>query len=477
MITEKLVKVKLVDIECNPNRDLKFNPFNEEKITALVSSISETGFWTNVILRPHPDKKGKYQQAYGHHRMEAARRSKITEAEFVVQNLDDNMMLKMMELENQEDYRYCPLSLLESVKAVVKALAEGRIAPFYVPEDGTTEYNPSKTSSGKWQAQTRVGGTQKYLGSFETKEEATQAYRKAVMGKVILEGNVKELRCAPKFSPLPEVTEENTATNCLYLAQDIARFLGHTKERTRGGEDSDPKIRTALDALYLLETKVIKTSDFKNMNWAQLGKFVSDLKRRKELERRNSLEAAEKVKEITKERIALEKANKEQAAQLQKQREEARKAEREAIKKKAVEDAKVYREKQKEIEKKDAARKVKYDAERPVFEEKIAAVKKEVIEAAQKAQRETALRKQVDAFIFKVSMPLEDHSAMREEIDQLCRKVTDTTQRMRIRNALSAASTWFDEQCIRFFGPPPKVGNVLTEAYKKEEAQRKKETE
>ena len=71
---ESLVLIKLSDIESNPNRDLLFNPFNEEKITALMASIRETGFWTNVILRPHPTKKGKYQQSYGHHRMEAARR-------------------------------------------------------------------------------------------------------------------------------------------------------------------------------------------------------------------------------------------------------------------------------------------------------------------------------------------------------------------------------------------------------------------
>ena len=131
------MKIALKDILPNPNRDLAFNPYNEEKITALVSSINETGFWANVIVRPSPTKEGKYEQAYGHHRAEAARRAGITEAEFVVQNLDENMMLKMMELENQEDYRYCPLSLLESCKAVVNALAAGRIAPFYRVEDGT----------------------------------------------------------------------------------------------------------------------------------------------------------------------------------------------------------------------------------------------------------------------------------------------------------------------------------------------------
>ena len=103
---EHLVKIKLSDVKPNPNRDLAFNPYNEEKIAALMASIGETGFWTNVIVR---EQGNSYEQAYGHHRIESARRCGITEADFVVRELDENMMLKMMELENQEDYRYCPL--------------------------------------------------------------------------------------------------------------------------------------------------------------------------------------------------------------------------------------------------------------------------------------------------------------------------------------------------------------------------------
>ena len=111
---ETLVKIALKDIEANPNRDLKFNPLNPEKLEALKSSISETGFWSNVIVRPHPEKQGKYQLSYGHHRLQSAIDTGLTEAEFVVRNLDEDMMLRMMELENSESYRYCPLSLLES---------------------------------------------------------------------------------------------------------------------------------------------------------------------------------------------------------------------------------------------------------------------------------------------------------------------------------------------------------------------------
>ena len=66
MPQEKLVNIKLSEIKPNPNRDLKFNPFNEEKIAALMASIGETGFWTNVIVRKSPDDKsrGKWLARY-----------------------------------------------------------------------------------------------------------------------------------------------------------------------------------------------------------------------------------------------------------------------------------------------------------------------------------------------------------------------------------------------------------------------------
>ena len=233
MPQEKLVNIKLSEIKPNPNRDLKFNPFNEEKIVALMASIGETGFWTNVIVRKSPDGKG-YEQAYGHHRIESARRSGITEAEFVVQNLDENMMLKMMELENQEDYRYCPLSLLESCKAVVNALAAGRIAPF-VHADSTGRENT-----------------------------ATAA-----------------VRYAPSFAPANTNVRPLKAGGLPYTVVDVAKFLG--RERKHGkGVDADGQTRAAIDALYLLEVKAISTAQIKDMNWAQLGKFVADIKARRE---------------------------------------------------------------------------------------------------------------------------------------------------------------------------------------------------
>ena len=53
------MKVALKDVLPNPNRDLTFNPYNENKIAELVASIQETDFWDNVVIRKSPTLDGK----------------------------------------------------------------------------------------------------------------------------------------------------------------------------------------------------------------------------------------------------------------------------------------------------------------------------------------------------------------------------------------------------------------------------------
>src|ERR1035438_9159850 len=101
--------LKLKDILPNPNRDLKANPLDPAKIAELVASINTTGFWDNVVVRKNA--AGKYELAYGHHRLAAAIEAGITEADFIVKSFDDELMIKVMDNENREAYGTSPLSL------------------------------------------------------------------------------------------------------------------------------------------------------------------------------------------------------------------------------------------------------------------------------------------------------------------------------------------------------------------------------
>src|ERR1035437_10086747 len=111
------MKLKFKDVLPNPYRDLKGNPLLKEKIAELVASINTTGFWDNVVVRKN--KAGKYELAYGHHRVQAAIEAGLESADFIVKVFTNAQMIQVMDGENRETYASSPASVNESVKAVV----------------------------------------------------------------------------------------------------------------------------------------------------------------------------------------------------------------------------------------------------------------------------------------------------------------------------------------------------------------------
>jgi hypothetical protein len=405
-----------------------------------MASIGETGFWTNVIVRKSSDGKG-YEQAYGHHRIEAARRSGIKEADFVVRDLDENMMLKMMELENQEDYRYCPLSLLESVKAVVNALAAGRIAPF----------EHTKTSGGE-------AGFARLAPSFAPKN-----------------GQVDKLS-----------TWDETKT---YTTADVAEYLGYTTkytgfaEKNRKGENktwthTDYKVRAALDALYLLEVKAITTATIKDMNWSSLGKFVADIKAKREREILRTKKTAAEVEKIAAESRRLRE---EQKAKEKKAEEEHKALVKKLAEAKREEDRKKAKEIKERIEaKQEEAAKVAetYEVKKAVLETKVEEIKQKEVEAI-KEDSYLPIRKETDRITHLLERRDEE-----DVVKALARKPLNSNDRERLRQAAIAKGTWYLDWVAQQFLPPLSAKNNLTE-YKRreaakrlaEEARKEKETE
>lgn len=123
--------LKFKDILPNPNRDLINNPLNPDKVNELVDSINETGFWDNVVVRLRA-KDHRPECAYGHTRIAAAIKVGLIEGDFIVKDLGDEMMIKIMGRENSDTYKYSVLALLEKVRAVVIGLADGRVKPFVI---------------------------------------------------------------------------------------------------------------------------------------------------------------------------------------------------------------------------------------------------------------------------------------------------------------------------------------------------------
>lgn len=108
-------QVMLKDIEPNPYRGVERCPLQEERIQTLVESIQETGFWENLLGRVRDDK---VEIAYGHHRVEAARRVYPPDhmVEIRIRELSDGDMIRILARENSEDYR-CSIAAIDDAVA------------------------------------------------------------------------------------------------------------------------------------------------------------------------------------------------------------------------------------------------------------------------------------------------------------------------------------------------------------------------
>lgn len=99
--------------------------FNEEKLKELQDSFRTNGVWAGINVREHGPR---FQLAFGHHRVEAARRLGLKSIPVVVGSLSDSQMLQFMAAENSEEYGHdFMLGVINAVEAVVKAHLAGTI--------------------------------------------------------------------------------------------------------------------------------------------------------------------------------------------------------------------------------------------------------------------------------------------------------------------------------------------------------------
>lgn len=133
------MKVKLKDVRPNPFRDMETYPCKQDKLDALKRSIKDTEFWENIVAR---EVKGGIEIAYGHHRLTALQEvySPNTEFNFIIRDLSDTEMAKIMASENMEEWGSDADVEQETVRAIVKGYAEGRI------DLGTMPAKTAKTS-------------------------------------------------------------------------------------------------------------------------------------------------------------------------------------------------------------------------------------------------------------------------------------------------------------------------------------------
>lgn len=413
------MRLKLDEILVNPYRDLKRNPLDPRTVYRLKRSINSTGFWDNIVIRKNAE--GKYEQAYGHHRVEAARQAGIKEADFIVKKLTDQQMIQVLHDDNDEAYRFRVASLFESVRAVVHALALGKLGGPKIAKDA----------------------------------------RKSI------------LRYAPSFVPGREPSGESPLRP--YTAEFVA---SHLDELDDSGKPSK-SVRAVINALHLIEIgqlneKSLLSLPLDSVNGgliqivqATFGRLIEESKH-----------AAVIKAQVEREHNTKTTIAQQQIENTQKRATKVKAEETKEIKKPTLEEPPIsYAEKLRESKEKAKKNSAIIQVEGPKVNAALAA--KATLDPAEVAKNNAAnlLRQRIDAMV-KARLDLlaiSNKEVLVKELEYLQRTVIDTTQRMRIRNALAEVSSFFDEQSQRFIGKPPRQSakDMLAEQYKKEESKRR----
>jgi len=113
------MRIKVSNLKPNPFRKTSKYPIDRDKVNALKTSIKETSFWDNILVRKN---NGHYEIGYGHHRLVALKELKVKTVDLPVRNLDDATMLRIMANENMDVWGSSPAVINETVLAAKQFL-------------------------------------------------------------------------------------------------------------------------------------------------------------------------------------------------------------------------------------------------------------------------------------------------------------------------------------------------------------------
>jgi ParB/Sulfiredoxin domain len=236
---DKYIHVPIIDLLSNPFRRVEHYPIRREKVEALIESIGRTGFWDNLLVRPSPTKKGKFERAFGEHRAAALNEyfnDPHHKVGVIVRQISDEDMILIMARENLEEWgKTSGIVEIETVHSVVLAFADGKIKL--------------------------------------TPPEVSGHYNAKIKGRI-----------APHFETV-EISANGGQTNAfvhLYSAKGVAAFLNWPIA----------KVKDSLTALQFIEQGDLKLDVFEGLNTSNCAAIISQA-RKKYIDRIDAAKAEE----------------------------------------------------------------------------------------------------------------------------------------------------------------------------------------
>src|SRR5262245_11701898 len=121
-LKENAMKVKLETLQPNPMRDFTIDPIDDDRVKELAESIKEDGFWGGVVCR-RTNGNG-IQIAAGHHRIKAAMKAGIREADVFAGEMNDEQMIRIYARENALQRGNTSTAMAGSVAAALRFKAK-----------------------------------------------------------------------------------------------------------------------------------------------------------------------------------------------------------------------------------------------------------------------------------------------------------------------------------------------------------------
>jgi hypothetical protein len=226
----------------------------------------------------------------------------------------------------------------------------------------------------------------------------------------------------------------------------------------------------ALDALYLLEVKAIKTSDIKEMNWAQLGKFVAEIKQRRERIILRETHTKEEIVKINAESARLQAEQKERERKDDEEHKALVKKLAEAKREEDTRKAKEIRDRLDAQDEATAKAEETFKEKNKVLDAKVQQVKQNE-QKAKEQDKYLPIRKEVDRIVHKLERRDEE-----EEIKALARRPLNANDRERLRQSALKLGEWYNTWVADLFLPPLSTKSSLAEYRNREEAKRRSES-
>lgn len=104
-----------------PNPDQPRRRFEPEDLEELAASIRERGVIQPLVVRPDPERPGRYQIVAGERRWRAAQAARLHELPVVIREIDDRTMLELAIIENIQRTDLTPTEEAEGYQRLIES--------------------------------------------------------------------------------------------------------------------------------------------------------------------------------------------------------------------------------------------------------------------------------------------------------------------------------------------------------------------